>query len=764
MTESMIRQKFWIPKGYRKIKAIIHNCGICRRYAHTRSQQLMGNLPRARVTGTRAFINCGVDYAGPIAVRAAKGRGHTSMKGYIAVFVCMATKALHLECVSDLTADAFIAAYRRFVARRGPAANMYSDNGGNFVKGNKLLQIMARDEEDAYNNTIYMEMMKIKTQWHFIPPQSPNFGGLWEAGVKSVKTHLRKAIGDSKLTFEEMSTLLYQIEATLNSRPICPLSSDVNDVAALTPGHFLIGAPLLASPDSSYLDINTNRLSRWQLIQKMHQHFWKRWRVEYLNRLQSRPKWLERIGEPTIGDLVLLKEDDLPPARWATGRIIRNHPGQDGLTRVVEVKIGDKTYKRALSKICMLPAENEDISNDMDVGPREMVTNTSCIKYGQRKITWSAVAIIVAILFNIARPMEAMNAVEITQFKHRPGIYFENRGNVYLAGSKWNIIAYYDLKDYVGELQRIKTVIKTMWMMCGEMENTACQGYMKQLDQNYEEINEQNEVILRGGQHRRKRATLNFVGNILGDVFGVLGSNFADEYSKNMGKIEGNEKHLLMLMKNHTTVAETTLNILKRDEDELADQSRHMNQLMQEVNNATDIRVKMDKLTGTAMQIMMALTKYETKQANIIGTLLDVQNRRGNAKIISPQQLKLQIQKIHASVDSTILVPGENAHNELNSLYNVMHIQVMTTNEQIIFKVTLPLVTNEQYQLFKLTSIPTRRDNKYIWFEPSTQYLITTLRRNYYYAISEIELEKCERYGADAIICERKRQLVDATD
>lgn len=345
----------------------------------------MGNLPRARVTGIRAFLDCGVDYAGPIAVRTTKGRGHTSIKGYIAVFICLATKAIHLECVSDMTAETFIAAYRRFAARRGPAANMYSDNGGNFTKGNKLLQLKSKQEEDAYNNTVYTEMIKVNTQWHFNPPESPNFGGLWEAGVKSVKTHLKKTVGEAKLTFEELSTLLYQIEATLNSRPLCPLSSDPSDIAVLTPGHFLIGAPLLAPPETTYLEINTNRLSRWQLIQKMHQHFWKRWSSEYLNRLQSRPKWLEKNDELKINDLVLLKEDNLPPARWATGRIIAKHPGQDGLTRVVDVQINDKVYRRSLSKICSLPAENEDISVEENISMEKINTNVAVVKYTQQR-------------------------------------------------------------------------------------------------------------------------------------------------------------------------------------------------------------------------------------------------------------------------------------------------------------------------------------------------------------------------------------------
>lgn len=257
LTESTLRQQYWVIKGYRRIKTVLHECVICSRYSRKKMQQFMGDLPKVRVTGIRAFINCGIDYAGPISVRMSKGRGSKSHKA------------------------AFYHSWRHFiVARRGTVANMFSDNGSNFVGANTLLQLKFKEKKDENNGTICNALAKIGTQWHFNPPASPNFGGLWEAGVKSVKTHFKKIIGDATLTSEELSTLLYQIEATLNSRPLCALSSDINDTNALTPGHFLIGESLLAPPEPNYLDINTNRLTRYQFIQRMHQSFWKKWNTK----------------------------------------------------------------------------------------------------------------------------------------------------------------------------------------------------------------------------------------------------------------------------------------------------------------------------------------------------------------------------------------------------------------------------------------------------------------------------------------------------
>lgn len=188
-----------------------------------------------------------------------------------------------------MTSDSFISAYRRFTSRRGAAANIYSDNGTNFVGANRLLQEKSKEEGEEFNTKIYNELLKVKTQWHFIPLSSPHFG-LWEAGVISAKTHLKKCIGEATLTYEELQTLMCQIEGVLNSRPLCPLSNDQNDLETRTPDHFLIGTQIMAPPERNMLDINCNRLSRWKQVQKMQQQFWTRWSSEYLSRLQQRPK------------------------------------------------------------------------------------------------------------------------------------------------------------------------------------------------------------------------------------------------------------------------------------------------------------------------------------------------------------------------------------------------------------------------------------------------------------------------------------------
>ncbi|XP_062539177.1 uncharacterized protein LOC134207479 [Armigeres subalbatus] len=179
----------------------------------------MGELPAARVTVSRPFSNTGVDYFGPVYVRLTPRRA--AAKAYVAVFICMCTKAMHLELVTDLSTERFIQALRRFIGRRGRVTDIYSDNGTNFVGArNQMKQLFVLLKSREHHETVARECTKDEIQWHFNPPSAPHFGVLWEA----------------VLTFEDMNTLLVQVEACLNSRPLTAMSDDPND---LEPGFFI---------------------------------------------------------------------------------------------------------------------------------------------------------------------------------------------------------------------------------------------------------------------------------------------------------------------------------------------------------------------------------------------------------------------------------------------------------------------------------------------------------------------------------------------
>ena len=197
--------------------------------------------------------------------------------------------------------------------------------------------------------------------WRFIPPHGPHHGGLWEAAVKSMKYHLRRILGSQIATYEELYTFLTEIEACLNSRPLCAPSDDPQSSTYLSPGHFLIGDSLIQIPTADLTDSKCNRLSRWQQYQQQLQLFWKRWSSDYLNTLQQRQRWQQTTPNLQPGQVVFLKDDNTTPLQWPTAIIIDVHPGPDNKVRVVTIKTTKGTFKHPIAKICPLPHVNNEL-------------------------------------------------------------------------------------------------------------------------------------------------------------------------------------------------------------------------------------------------------------------------------------------------------------------------------------------------------------------------------------------------------------------
>ncbi|XP_063387436.1 uncharacterized protein LOC134673395 isoform X2 [Cydia fagiglandana] len=346
--QNLLAQEFWVLSARRAINSVISSCMKCfRARPKVASPPIMGNLPSFRINQIKPFSSAAVDYAGPFDTCLARGRGLRTFKSYICVFVCTATKAVHLELASELTTEAYLAALRRFISRRGRCSRLISDQGRNFIGASNMLQeFMAKASRAEQINFV------------FNPPGSPHFSGLAEAGVKSVKTHLARVVGSQRLTFEEFYTILTQIEAMLNSRPLSPVSSDPNDLSVLTPGHFLTLEPLTILPESNMVDAKLGTLQRWKLLQKIHQDFWRKWHLEYLHTLQQRHKWFDGQKNIVVGTLVLIVNEQCSPMKWKIGRVVQLHPGSDGICRVVTVRTESGELKRPIVKLCPLPLQN----------------------------------------------------------------------------------------------------------------------------------------------------------------------------------------------------------------------------------------------------------------------------------------------------------------------------------------------------------------------------------------------------------------------
>ncbi|GFW35550.1 integrase catalytic domain-containing protein [Trichonephila clavipes] len=302
-----VREKFWPLNGRSLCRKVVHECLVCFKSRPLVTSQLMGNLPRDRVVPDYPFNCSGVDFCGPF-----------------------------------------------MISRRGKCAKLYSDNGKTFVGANKELKRFLKLIEDSDDNLAgFLSAEGI--EWKFIPPRAPSFGGLWEAVIKSVKYHLKRVVSGSNLTYEEFLTVCIQIEGILNSRPLCPLSSNSDDLNALTPAHFLIGRSMTSVVEPNLIELKENALKKWQRITRLVQLIWNKWHGCYLSELQQRNKWQFKKQNVKVGVLVVLIEDNMPTFKWPLGRITEIYSGSDALIRVVKVKTEFGEYKRAISKVSLLP-------------------------------------------------------------------------------------------------------------------------------------------------------------------------------------------------------------------------------------------------------------------------------------------------------------------------------------------------------------------------------------------------------------------------
>lgn len=354
-----IRQKFWIPQLRDELKAFIRNCVTCVRHKPLTQEQLMADLPSDRITPGRPFEVSGVDYAGPFNVnyRDNKGREILETKAWIVIFVCMKTRAVHLDIVDDLGSGSFIACFESFVSRRGHCYKLYSDNGTSFVGAEKAIALAYKHwQEDG----LVERIAKRGTQWIFMTPAAPHQGGIYEAAVKIMKHHFKRIVGTRIMERRQIGRLLDKIEAVMNSRPLTPLTDDPEDFRALTPGHFLIGEEIVAPPPFDLNDNNLEGRRAWLERERLFKHFWERWHNEVLTTYQERKKWRKESENVKKGQMVVIKDERLPPSHWKLGRIAEVMPDAKGVVRNVIIKTENGAFKRSVQKLCILPVDSAE--------------------------------------------------------------------------------------------------------------------------------------------------------------------------------------------------------------------------------------------------------------------------------------------------------------------------------------------------------------------------------------------------------------------
>ena len=265
-TLAEVRSKFWVPRGRQTVKSILRDCIVCKRVQGKAFETPpVADLPDFRVNEAPAFANVGVDFAGPLYVKERKG---VMKKVYIVIFACCVTRAVHLELVPDMTVQVFLNCLRRFAARRGTPSLIVSDNAKTFKAAKILLKNLYKDQ--GFRGYIAQQGIT----WRFNLSKAPWWGSSYERMIGTMKRCLRKVLSNARMTFEELQTILVEVEGTLNSRPLTYEYDEVGS-EVLTPAHLICGRRLLSIPDHAVEDDVTDSklMKRFRYLARKKEHF-----------------------------------------------------------------------------------------------------------------------------------------------------------------------------------------------------------------------------------------------------------------------------------------------------------------------------------------------------------------------------------------------------------------------------------------------------------------------------------------------------------
>lgn len=355
-TIAAIRSTFWVPQLRVLVRSVRQNCLVCKIRDAQPSAKMLGQLPVDRLTPfVRPFTNTGLDYFGPVEITVGRRRE----KRWVALFTCLATRAVHLEIAADLSTDACLVCIRNLCNLRGIPSLIRCDNGTNFVGARNEL---GREVDFFESDAIQRELSVRGIQWKMNCPSNPEAGGVWERLVQSVKRVLSVTLLEVAPRVETLRALLLEAANMLNSRPLTHLPVDSDDCDPITPNHFLMGGvnaamvPGPANPEP----MHTRR--QWKICKELSRRFWSQWIRDYLPELTRRSKHYPETEQLKDGDLVIICDGNLPRGRWAKGRVISTIAGTDGIVRTAQVQTADGVLRRPASKLAVIMVADKNDS------------------------------------------------------------------------------------------------------------------------------------------------------------------------------------------------------------------------------------------------------------------------------------------------------------------------------------------------------------------------------------------------------------------
>lgn len=339
---------------------------ICKRLRGPTLKQRMSDLPADRAEEAPPFTNVGFDVFGPWVVTTRKTRGGAiNSKRWGLIFTCLSSRAIHIEVLESMDTSAFICALRRFFAIRGPAKLLRCDCGTNFVGAKSELESALKEMKDKERVRKYVT--EHGCEWIFNPPYASHFGGTWERQIGTVRRVLNAMfaeLGPRQLTHELLVTLMAEVSAIVNARPVTVIPTDTDNPQPLSPAMLLTMKTRPWGPlPGDFVPADVYARRRWRRVQYLADQFWLRWRQEYLHSLQPRSKWTEPKRNLVAGDVVLVKDETATHRNeWPLGRITEAIMSDNGKVRKAQVLLTregkKKVFLRPIKELVLLvPAD-----------------------------------------------------------------------------------------------------------------------------------------------------------------------------------------------------------------------------------------------------------------------------------------------------------------------------------------------------------------------------------------------------------------------
>lgn len=356
---------------------------------------------------------------------------------------------------------------------------------------------------------------------------------------------------------------------------------------------------------------------------------------------------------------------------------------------------------------------------------------------------------------------------EITPFHTRSGIYFENVGIANLVNDRWKIVVYYDLEDYWSHSNTIHEAINKLAAVNAQMEDSAVSrtffSVFQQIRRKIMDIDTNNEFMyhFKGNNRRKREAYFPIVGQFAHSVFGVLDDRFAEKYEDDIAKFKNNQDHLLHLIKNQTSIIDTTVNILKHSfSDQITQIEQHINEIIDNLNHALADMEKRQHLhvlgTNLALNVIMLIDDYKEVQQSLFEALTDTRHGKFNLFIIKPEQMQEQLSIIRNNIPSGIVPP--DADNL--EIYSLMKTSAKVTKNHIIFEISIPLMNREPFQIFRIYPLPTRHENEFVYIEPTTKYLLVDVPdAAHYYPANDEDFQACRQRRMGSLLCEQAHPI-----